>query len=445
MAPMNSSHSSVSAEGVIEVRHGTPSRGWLVGVLLFSMAFTVVGSLVPFEFRARHFAEAVDSFCWAMTHRLLVESRSDGIANVLLGIPFGFAFLGVLCEDCPRARSGNLLRFLMVLAACLAFAATVEFIQLFAPTRTCCGSDVLAQGFGAIIGMTAWLAFGQWIMREVHLATHGSGVTGRFLVAYLALFGFTQALPLDLSLSPYAAYHKFRDGRLILTPFQELSDPSPTVWWAHVATLLKLGVLYLPVGLLAGRMPGWSRDRASAGKLALLGLALAGAIESGHVLAQSRTASVTEILVGIAAMVLGWLCVRTHAERECTIGKVLGLGSIWLVVVAVTSWQPFVFEPINQPFDWTPGSPLEGREPFVALEEIATKLVLFGFGGILVASVFASRSTHGRLAAAFIAGIAFSSVVEIGQQFLPLHTPCITDVLLGGWGAHRRLDCKSSD
>src|SRR4029079_2220712 len=108
MAPMNSSHSSVSAEGVIEVRHGTPSRGWFVGVLLVSMAFTVVGSLVPFQFRARHFAEAVDSFCWAMTHRLLVESRSDGIANVLLGIPFGFAFLGVLCEDCPRARSGNL-------------------------------------------------------------------------------------------------------------------------------------------------------------------------------------------------------------------------------------------------------------------------------------------------------------------------------------------------
>ena len=51
----------------------------------------------------------------------------------------------------------------MVLAACLAFAATVEFIQLFAPTRTC-WFGCTGSRIGAIIGMTAWLAFGQWII-----------------------------------------------------------------------------------------------------------------------------------------------------------------------------------------------------------------------------------------------------------------------------------------
>lgn len=432
---MNCSHSSDSADGEIEARPGALSHGWLVGLLLGSMAFTVVGSLVPFEFRARELGEAVNSFCWAMTHRLMVESRSDGIANVLLGIPFGFALLGVLLSDGARSRSEVLLRSLTVLATCLAFAATVEFTQLFAPTRTCCGSDVLAQGLGAIIGMTIWFAFGPTIRREVDLVMIGGGATSRLLVLYLALFGFTQALPLDLTLSPYAAYHKFREGRLILTPFHELSNPSAIERWAHVATLLKLAVLYLPVGLLAGLVPGWSSDRAHAGKLALLGLVLATAIEAGHVLAQSRTASVTEVLVGVAAMVVGWLCARFRAARVYSIGRAIVLGSLWLVAVAVTSWQPFAFEPVCQPFNWTPGSPLEGREPFVALEEMATKLVLFGLGGALAASLRAPGATCGGFTAAIGWGIAIATVAEIGQQYLSGHSPCVTDVLLGGLGS----------
>jgi VanZ family protein len=90
---------------------------------------------------------------------------------------------------------------------------------------------------------------------------------------------------------------------------------------------------------------------------------------------------------------------------------------------------------VSQPFNWTLGSPLEGREPFVALEEMATKLVLFGLGGALAASARLPCSRCGGFTAALAVGIAVATAVEIGQRFLPRHSPSITDVLLGGVGA----------
>ena len=118
--------------------------------------------------------------------------------------------------------------------------------------------------------------------------------------------------------------------------------------------------------------------------------------------------------------------------------------SIWLVAVAVTSWQPFVFEPMNQPFNWTLGSPLEGREPFVALEEMATKLVLFGLGGALVASV----APPVRLAAAYARIRCGDRSLDGGRDRATVLAPPLT--LHHGRAPRRvglrpRLDCKSSD
>ena len=409
---------------------------WLVLLALGSAAFTLLGSLVPFEFLARPPGEAVNSFFWAMTSRALVQSRSDGIANVLLGVPLGFALLGYLCVDHPIPRTRVLLSGMTVLAGCVAFAAAVEFVQLFVPARTCAGSDVLAQGLGSVIGMFGWVAFGQRLTNEVRGAATGSGTAGRFLVAYVLLLGFLQALPLDLSLSPYQAYYKFRDGSVGLIPFQEFRTPSRDDRWARAAALTKLAGLSLPVGLLAGCLPGRFWAPGNYARVLLAALALAVALELGQVLVKGRTTSATDALVGAAAVLIGWLFARFRAGRGLSFGDVLGLGSWWLLALGVVSWQPFAFTQAVRPFDWIPGTPLDGGNPLVALEEMLTKVVLFGLGGALVVSLREPEPTPPRvLAVAGLFGLAVSAVFEAGQRLMPDHTPCITDVVLGGLGA----------
>jgi VanZ family protein len=105
----------------------------------------------------------------------------------------------------------------------------------------------------------------------------------------------------------------------------------------------------------------------------------------------------------------------------------------WWMALAWVSWQPFrVGDPV--PFDWVPGMPLESGNPLWALEEMLTKLVLFGLGGVLLASsMFGTSRRLAFIAAGF--GFLASAFFEIGQTRFTGHTPCITDALLGGIGA----------
>lgn len=412
------------------------ARRWFVLLVLGSAAFTLFGSLVPFEFRGKPWREAVDSFVWAMIHRLALESRSDGVANVMLGVPLGFGLLGMLCSDrcVNRWRAG--LYGLAMLPVCCAFSASVEFAQLFVPVRTCSGSDVLAQTFGSAIGMVGWLVCGQWLTDEVRKATTGTGAAGRFLIGYVLLLGFIQALPLDLSLSPANAYRKFRDGKVRFIPFGEFRNCSGDQAWQRVAGLLKLAGLYLPAGLLAGCLPGrfWSSD--NVGQVLLVAIALPVGIEAGQVLVESRVSSATDALVGAFATAIGWRLAKNPLSCVGT-GWFFGLG--WVGLLAVISWHPFWFILHGQPFDWVPGMPLEVGNPLSVLEDLLTKLVLFGFGGVIVAGMIAAHTpgqSGGRvLAIAAVVGLLVSAVFEVGQIWTPNHSPCITDVMLGGLGA----------
>ena len=55
---------------------------------------------------------------------------------------------------------------------------------------------------GAACGVVAWLFLGRWLTEEVRKAATGAAPASRFLVAYVFLLGFIQALPLDLNSSP---------------------------------------------------------------------------------------------------------------------------------------------------------------------------------------------------------------------------------------------------
>ncbi|HJZ59197.1 MAG TPA: hypothetical protein VKE74_29905, partial [Gemmataceae bacterium] len=61
-----------------------PNRRTFALLVLGVAAFTVYGSLVPFEYRSRTWDDAAGAFVRAMRYRARIDSRSDALANVLL-------------------------------------------------------------------------------------------------------------------------------------------------------------------------------------------------------------------------------------------------------------------------------------------------------------------------------------------------------------------------
>jgi VanZ family protein len=399
---------------------------------LASAAFIAIGSLVPFDFQAREWSDATDAFSQAMTAQPRTISKSDTLANLMLGVPLGFALLGAICVGRAGPRARAVVFGLVLLPACAVFSAAVEFAQLYAPDRSCSGLDVLAQTIGAVCGMVAWLVFGPWLTQEVRKTATGAAPASRFLVAYVLLLGFIQALPLDFNSSPADAYRKFRDGEVKPIPFGEFGTLSGDDLLARVASLLQLAGLYLPVGLLAACVPGrfFARENLIRVLLAAVGLSLF--LELGQVLVRSRTCSATDVVVGASVAVAGWL-VGHGFRRSLKNGRIIVLGAVWGVALLWVSWHPFRGG-ASVGFDWVPGMPLQGGNPLWALEAMLTKLVLFGLAGAIVAASAGVARPH-SFATPVMLGLAASAVFEVGQTDFVGHTPGVTDVLLGGLGA----------
>lgn len=425
----------------MSVSAGRRAFAWAV---LGVAAFTVYGSLVPFQFRALSLAEAIDAYCSILT-KLQIVSRSDAIANVMLGVPLGFALLGLVSvdRDWPRRKVAGY--GLLLLPVCVLFAAAVEFSQLFTVTRSCSASDIAAQSIGAAAGMGVWVFWGQWLTDQAVAVWNRADLNtaGRVLIAYIALLAFIETLPFDVSASPANLYRKFRDGGVIFVPFSEFNGMTEAARWEHLGNLTGLAGLFLPVGLLATRLKG-RVERWSIVHVALAGFALAICLESLQLVIQSRTPNVTEALVGAVAVVVGWLAGRIHRE-----GLAIPFAVSWLIVW-FAAMTPIVFPPAGTPrletprdFDWMPGLPLESGNPLDTLQTMLTKLALFGLLGLLVAAWWlpprtrrgAGGSVRVAVAIAAALGLLTAGVIENSQRWTELHTPCITDVLLGGLGA----------
>ncbi|MCS6866303.1 MAG: VanZ family protein [Gemmataceae bacterium] len=415
--------------------------GWAtVGVA----AFLVYGSLVPFEFHPRPLGRAADDFGNILKAGVVIPSRSDAVANVLLGIPIGFALLGWIAAE--RGWSRWRMAGVGVLAwpACVTFSAAVEFAQLFTAGRTCAVSDILAQALGACIGIGAWVAIGPAFTANVRTLANRTDLNaaGRISLVYIALVAFLQTLPFDATASPANLYRKLRDD-VHFRPFSEYEGRTAAERWQHTGQLAKLAGLFFPLGLLAahsrGRFQRWKLPRVA---LAALGLAVA--LESLQLVIQSRVPSTTDALVGASAIVVGWYAARVHAEglaRPLAVSWFL----IWLALMTPITQPPAEAprRPTPRAFDWLPGLPLTDGHPLWAFEEMLTKLVLFGLLGVLVAAAWlpprTRRGPRGSVrTAAIIAGIAavvIAAAIENRQRWFETHTPCMTDVLLGGLGA----------
>ncbi len=168
---------------------GRRAFAWLVfGVA----AFVVYGSLVPFHFRALSASDAVASFRAVLAVGVKIESRSDAVVNVMLGVPLGFALLALVSVDRGWPRRKIALWGFLLLPVCALFSTAVEFSQLFTVSRTCSASDIAAQTLGAAAGMTAWVLWGQRLMDRVLAVWTRADLNpaGRLLLAYVVLLAF---------------------------------------------------------------------------------------------------------------------------------------------------------------------------------------------------------------------------------------------------------------
>lgn len=379
--------------------------------------FVLYGSWVPFDFRAPPGGDPVRYFADCVRERVAVHSRSDSVGNVAVAVPLGFFLLAAARIGRPRG-----FRELLVAAAlwplAVAVAVVAEFGQVFLPTRYATGADIWCQAIGAALGMLAWVVAGRWLTSQAQAVwdrARPREAAGRLLAAYVLWVAAAQALPLDLTASPAEAYRKLRD-RVVMVPFGEFGPGGPA---DAGMKFVKLVGLFLPAGLLAGRL--WANPL----RPLALGLLLAGVTEAGQLVVQSRTPSATDVVAGTAGVLLGWAASRY--------GSRWALLPVWLAALAVIFWAPFDFAGVAGSFGWLPGRPLEGH-PLFALEDAVVKLALFAPVGAVVGS-----SRRGALAG----GLA-ALAVEVGQLFLPAHVPGVSDVLLGvlggaagGWATAR--------
>ncbi|MDY3556692.1 VanZ family protein [Gemmata sp. JC717] len=418
----------------------TSNRRALAWVAAGMAAFVVYGSLVPF-----HFGPRTDSFVRVMSAGVRIASRSDAIANVLLTVPLGFALLGAAAADrCWSRAKATAAGVLAVVPACALLAAAVECAQLYTPGRNCSASDVVAQTLGALLGVGCWVLFGQALADRARAIWDRSAVNavGQLLLAYLGLVLLVQVLPLDLSPSPADFYRKARAAARFGL-FGELKGMSDAEKWKRYGDLAKLAALYFPAGLLAARLKGrierWSTVHVLGAALAL-GLCF----EAAQLVVQSRTPSFSDVLVGTLAVVAGWYAGRVHDEG-LAVPFALSWFVVWFAALTPITQPPPGVPPLNapRPFDWVPGLPLESGDPLFTLGELLTKLVLFGLLGVIVAAWRLPPRWRGgptgsvRVSAVAAGGLGLfvSALIESGQRWTDTHTPCVTDVLLGGAGA----------
>ncbi|MFO0796688.1 MAG: VanZ family protein [Gemmataceae bacterium] len=392
-----------------------PTRATYAALAAVAALFILYGSWVPFDFRAPPGGDPVGFFAACLRDRVAVHSRSDGVGNVGVAVPLGFFLLAAARVD-RRRGIGELVAALALWPLAAAVAVAAEFGQVFLPTRYATSADVWCQAVGAALGMLGWLVAGRWLTghaRAVWERTQPRAAAARLLAAYLLWVAAAQALPLDLTASPAEVYRKARD-RVVYVPFREFGPGGPA---DAGMKFLKVAGLFLPAGLLAGRL--WANPL----RPLALGVLLAGATELGQLVVNSRVPSATDVVAGTTGVLLGWAAVRFGSRGPCV--------AAWLAALAVIFWAPFDFMASAGSFGWLPGRPLEGH-PLFALEDALVKLALF-------APVGAAAGRWGALAG----GLA-ALAVELGQLFLPAHVPGVSDVLVGalggaagGWAARR--------
>lgn len=210
-------------------------RAWLaIGYTLFIM----YGSLSPFSgWRG----QGLDFIEVLRAPFLLTYTAFDAVINLLSYLPFGL-LVGLIL----RARFSAFASVILGLCLGVLLSASMEYLQMYLPTRTSSNLDVLTNSTGALIGallavsMTSWTWFFSRLTRwRSHFFRHGHEMD--FGLALLALWMFGQINPSLPMLG-----NVFISGAA-RQPFVTLPPASFNGWESSAVTLnlLMLGTLVL--------------------------------------------------------------------------------------------------------------------------------------------------------------------------------------------------------
>jgi VanZ family protein len=413
------------------------------------------GSLVPLQWVPMSREQALRALAAMLARPLSFESRTDWATNVLLFVPIGYFAAGCLSGRATSDRR-RLLLLPLVVAAATVLSVLIETSQMWTASRTPSQNDIVAQSVGSLLGGTAWLISGRWLiawLEHWRTAQRPRQKLERLLEMYLLVTWVYMLLPLDLTLRPAELYHKWRDGRICLVPLAD-SRGGLGGWLDLVGDMLVLA----PLGALAAVWRWPQRDGVRPlGAAVLLGGGLALAIEASQVLVVSRVASVTDVLAAVAGVVLGWglaLLVVRQKESGRTAGKRwlgwgLGLAcAAYAALLAAFLCLPYervaAMDEVAQRWGEMWRRPLltalyHGTE-LNAVSQIWRKTLLF-----LVLGALAGLTNHLRrpgglspragMMLAWLVTALVAVAVELAQLALPPHIPDLTDMLLGVAGA----------
>lgn len=179
---------------------GAPSMGSRRGVWLLALVYTVFvvyGSLVPLDFHARPWDEAISRFRAIPFLELGMGSRADWMANLILYLPLGFFWMGAGWGrgSLPGRRViGTLSAALLVVS----LATAIEFVQQFFPPRTVSLNDLYAEWLGGALGMALWPLAGPTLADLWRRFAQGGALAVRAaLVGYALLYLFLSLFPYD--------------------------------------------------------------------------------------------------------------------------------------------------------------------------------------------------------------------------------------------------------
>ncbi len=210
-------------------------RTWLtIGYALF----IVYGSLSPFSGWRGQGLDFIDVLRAPFQ---LTYTAFDAVINLLSYLPFG-----LLVGLTLRARFGALVSVMLALCAGVLLSASMEFLQMYLPSRTSSNLDLLINSAGALLGavlavsMTSWTGvFSRLTHWRRDLFRHGKEMD--FGLALLALWMFGQVNPSLPMLGNVFISEAARQ------PFVTLPSVSFDMWatCAVALNLLMLGILML--------------------------------------------------------------------------------------------------------------------------------------------------------------------------------------------------------
>ncbi len=383
-------------------------------LLCLYVVFVVYGSLFPFHFE--YDPDALERVLHPSPRRV---SRTDVVANVLVGAP-----LGALMTWSGMAGRSLAVRVVSVTLAAAVLGSAVEIGQAFVPGRVSSRLDAMAQVIGSLAGLLVTHRFLARSRRplwpRIPIARHRRPLLFG-LLSLAAILAADALYPFMVTLDVSTVWGNVKSGQ-----WRPLGTFARDFWPDVVVEKL---LAYAVVGALARALLG-ARSPGVAGLVAWAGATgFAVMLEGAKPLIVGRAPNVD----GIVLAALGGLAGVTVLPVVARAPIVRAHLRMWLVCGAVAllvyeELTPFtVLGSVSAPPDrmtrveWVPFAAYYGANLQSALFDFGKKIVLGG----AVGAALRYASPRPRL----VLVLVVAALLEAAQILQPVHTPSITDVL----------------